>query len=99
MFLIVYLIFCLVIAAIATSRGRTGIGWFFIAILISPLISIIILLVLPEAGHLGPVRHQGLQGHDLHVDGEHVQEGQELAEGARETFAAAEIGRRALQCS
>ena len=62
MFLIVYLIFCLVIAAIATSRGRTGIGWFFIAILISPLISIIIFLVLPEAGV--PAAHRVTQNSD-----------------------------------
>jgi len=44
--LIVWFIFCIIVGAIASNRGRSGIGWFFLAFLISPIISLILVLIL-----------------------------------------------------
>lgn len=46
---IVYLVFCFIVAAAASSRGRSGIGWFFLSLVISPLLSLILVLVLPRS--------------------------------------------------
>jgi hypothetical protein len=48
-FLFFYFIFSIIIGAVATSRGRSGFGWFLLALLISPLLSLIIVLILPTA--------------------------------------------------
>lgn len=48
-FWIVYLVFAAIIGFGASARGRSGAGWFFLALLISPLISGILLLLLPRA--------------------------------------------------
>jgi len=40
-----WLMFALVVGMIASSRGRSGFGWFLLACLISPLLAGIILLV------------------------------------------------------
>lgn len=40
-----WLLFALVVGLIASSRGRSGFGWFILACLISPLLAGIILLV------------------------------------------------------
>lgn len=53
---IFWLILALVVGVAAGSRGRSGFGWFLIAILLSPLIAIIILLVLPKLGEAGAPR-------------------------------------------
>lgn len=41
------MLFAGVVAYIASQRGRSGLNWFFISILISPLISFIILIAIP----------------------------------------------------
>lgn len=37
-----------VIAFAAAARGRSGIGWFFLALAISPLLALIAVLLLPK---------------------------------------------------
>mgnify|MGYP000843947169 CR=1 FL=1 len=39
MFVIVWLILCAVVAGFADSKGRSAVGWFFLAVIISPLIA------------------------------------------------------------
>jgi hypothetical protein len=46
-----WLLFALVVAVAAESRGRFGLGWFFLAVLLSPLIGLILVLVLPNSRH------------------------------------------------
>ena len=41
--------FCIVVAIVARSKGRSGIAWFFLSFLISPLLSLILVLVLKPA--------------------------------------------------
>lgn len=49
MFVVIFwLVLCFVIAAGASSRGRSGVGWFFISALVSPIIGTIILVCLPR---------------------------------------------------
>lgn len=45
-----WLVFAVVIGVIASSRGRSGFGWFLIALLLSPLIGLILVLVFPRLG-------------------------------------------------
>lgn len=42
-----WIIFALLPAIIAPSRGRSGFGWFLISLLISPLFGLILVLALP----------------------------------------------------
>ena len=51
---IIWLFLCFVIAAGASSRGRSGVGWFFISALVSPIIGTIILVCLPPIGKEAP---------------------------------------------
>lgn len=44
----VYLLFAIAAGIFASSRGRSGFGWFLISLLLSPLISFVFLLVLPN---------------------------------------------------
>ncbi len=46
--IVIYLFLCAVVAVAASRRERDGVRWFFIALLVSPLISAILLLVLPD---------------------------------------------------
>jgi hypothetical protein len=48
---ITWLIFTGVVAAAAEARGRSGVGWFFVASFVSPLIGILLLLVFPNLKH------------------------------------------------
>lgn len=41
-----WLVLAIVVAIVAAARGRSGFGWFFIALLISPIISFIVLALL-----------------------------------------------------
>jgi hypothetical protein len=41
-----WLVFCIVVAIAANARGRSGIGWFLLSLLISPLFGLILVLVL-----------------------------------------------------
>jgi hypothetical protein len=43
-----WVIFALLPAIIAPSRGRSGFGWFLISLLISPLFGLILVLALPS---------------------------------------------------
>ncbi|NDV92982.1 hypothetical protein GTH32_17575 [Alteromonas sp. 345S023] len=43
-----WLVFAFVVAIVAGSKSRSKLGWFFIALLLSPLFSLILLLVLPD---------------------------------------------------
>ena len=45
-----WLVCSIVIGVIASSRGRSGFGWFLIATLLSPLIGLILVLVFPKRG-------------------------------------------------
>lgn len=47
-FFIFFLIFCLIVAVVAGVKGRSGFGWFIISFLISPLLSLIILLIIGD---------------------------------------------------
>lgn len=46
--LISWLIFAVVVGVAANARGRSGFGWFLIALLISPLIALILVLVMKK---------------------------------------------------
>src|SRR5512132_3925654 len=43
--LLFWIIFALVVASVAGNYGRSSVGWFFLALLISPLLAIIFLLI------------------------------------------------------
>lgn len=43
-----WLILAILVGAFGSSRGRSGFGWFLIAVLLSPLIGWLILLVIPD---------------------------------------------------
>jgi RNA polymerase subunit RPABC4/transcription elongation factor Spt4 len=45
---IVYFIFCIIVGCAASNRGRSGFGYFFLSLILSPLIAFIIILVLGE---------------------------------------------------
>jgi hypothetical protein len=45
---ILYFIFCIIVGRAASNRGRSGIGYFLISLLLSPLIGFIIILALGE---------------------------------------------------
>jgi uncharacterized membrane protein YhdT len=50
-FLIAWLIFAFVVAIAAGARGRSGIGWFLLSAVLSPLVGLILVLVLPNLRH------------------------------------------------
>lgn len=43
-----WLIFAVVVGVAASARGRSGFGWFLIALLISPLVALILVLVMKK---------------------------------------------------
>jgi hypothetical protein len=43
-----WLFLALVVAVAAGTRGRTGLGWFILSVILSPLIGLILVLVLPD---------------------------------------------------
>lgn len=45
---IIYVALCFVVYAVANSKGRSGCGWFFLSLLISPLIAIIIVAIIGD---------------------------------------------------
>lgn len=51
-----WLLFAVVTGIAASARGRNGIGWFLLAVLLSPLIGLLLVLVLPSqrTAHLDP---------------------------------------------
>lgn len=46
--LIAWPLFALLVGILASNRGRSGVGWFFLALLISPLIAGILVLLLSD---------------------------------------------------
>jgi hypothetical protein len=46
--IVFWLLFSFVIGIIASSKGRSGFGWFLLSVLISPLLSFILVLALPS---------------------------------------------------
>lgn len=47
-FVVVYIVLALIPAAIAPSRGRTPLNWFLVAILLSPLVALVGVILLPS---------------------------------------------------
>src|SRR3954451_20571997 len=47
-FVIFYLIFVVAVGANANARGRSGIGWALLALVISPLIAVVIVALIPS---------------------------------------------------
>lgn len=45
-----WLLFCLCAAFLANKRNRSGVLWFFLSLIITPLVSIIMLLCMKEGG-------------------------------------------------
>lgn len=43
-----WVLFAAVVAIVASSRGRSGFGWFLLAVIISPLLAIILVALLPS---------------------------------------------------
>jgi hypothetical protein len=48
---IAWLVFAFLVGIAASSRGRSGAGWFILAVIISPLIAILFVLALPNLKH------------------------------------------------
>lgn len=47
-FFLFWFIFAVILGVAAYGRGRSGIGWFFLAMIISPLLALILLVLLPN---------------------------------------------------
>jgi hypothetical protein len=47
--LLLWLVFAIVVGYAASTKGRSGVGWFLLAVLISPLIAVIFLLLAGNA--------------------------------------------------
>ena len=45
--IVVWVIFAIVVAVAAKSRGRDPVGWFLLACLVSPLLAVILLALMP----------------------------------------------------
>lgn len=48
-----WLIFSIIVGVAAGARGRSGIGWFVLAMVISPLLALILLVLLPKLAGAG----------------------------------------------
>jgi hypothetical protein len=55
-FVVVWLLFSGIVGVAAKARGRTGIGWFLISLIISPLFALILVLALPSVTLRGRMR-------------------------------------------
>jgi Na+/H+-dicarboxylate symporter len=63
MFIIAWLIFAVLVGVYASSKGRSGFGFFLIAALLSPLIGFIIALVVSPIG--SKVEQNALEAGDM----------------------------------
>lgn len=64
-----WIVFCIVVAIIAKNKGRSGIAWFLLSLLISPLLALILVLVLKPAVEEVVVGEVGFDGNrDLNND-------------------------------
>ena len=43
-----WVLFCIVVGVIATSKGRSGFGYFFLSMLISPVLGLILVACMPR---------------------------------------------------
>lgn len=50
---LLWVVFAVIVAVAASGRGRSGFGWFLLSAVISPLLSFILLMVLPKVGSAG----------------------------------------------
>lgn len=50
----VWVVLCLIVAVAARDRGRSGPGWFILAVVISPLLAGLLVLVMGPANKVGP---------------------------------------------
>jgi hypothetical protein len=46
--LLFWLVGAIVVAIAAGARGRSGLGWFVLAVILSPLIALVLVLVMPN---------------------------------------------------
>lgn len=46
--LLIWCVFCVVVGIAANARGRSGFGWFLLALVISPLIALVLVLVMRD---------------------------------------------------
>ena len=58
---ILWTILCFVVGGLANARGRSGVGFFFLSVVLSPLIGLLILLV---AGKSGDLRTQEVEAEE-----------------------------------
>jgi hypothetical protein len=45
-----WFVFAIVVGVAANARGRDGVGWFFLALIISPLVALLLVLVMQKGG-------------------------------------------------
>ena len=55
-FLVGWLLFSGIVGVAANARGRTGIGWFLLSVIVSPLLALILVLALPSINLRGRMR-------------------------------------------
>jgi len=48
MFVVLWVVFSFAVAIAANANGRSGCGWFFISLLISPLFAILMVIAMPS---------------------------------------------------
>jgi hypothetical protein len=63
-----WLLLALVVAVAAGSRGRSGAGWFFLSVILSPLIGLILVLVLPNLRHERLIADTAANHHNLQLE-------------------------------
>lgn len=54
-----WLVFAVVVGICASSRGRSGFGWFLLSVAISPILALILVLVMPKLGAAEAARDAG----------------------------------------
>lgn len=48
---LIYLGLCVAVAVLASRRGRSGLGWFIVSLLLSPVLGFVFVLVLRDLAH------------------------------------------------
>jgi len=48
MIILMWVVFSFAVAIAANANGRTGCGWFFISLIISPLFAILLVIAMPS---------------------------------------------------
>ncbi|SNS35406.1 hypothetical protein SAMN05216374_0947 [Tardiphaga sp. OK246] len=48
---LVWLVFAVLVGVAASARGRSGLGWFILSVILSPLLGLLFVLVLPNLRH------------------------------------------------